>query len=246
MEVTAHSGLEVVDPNPSLIVVDRIHDQHMSPADKFYHAAAAAEPPSPPPKRTIFGLSQSTFWLAVALGLVAALAIGLGAGLGVSLSKAQKDSSATEPPDPIQTSSPPDPSSPDPSSSTPTPSDPLSSTPTTSSHTSTATPSNPCPAINNTLLTPPGSLGSLRYRIACGADIPDASKLTLSSVVVDTFDVCVGLCNSMNHFQRRSDVVCRWNVAGTRGETPGSCWCYAVTGEVRVVKSSGSLVGVPV
>jgi hypothetical protein len=86
-------------------------------------------------------------------------------------------------------------------------------------------------------------VGSVRYRVRCDADW-GGNKTDLASLVTATFDDCIRLCNSMNYFQKRTDVGCTWNVAGTGQQTPGTCWCLG--GEDKIVVSNpGNVVGMP-
>jgi hypothetical protein len=113
----------------------------------------------------------------------------------------------------------------------------------TSSPSPSSSPSSPCPSANNTLISP--TLGTIRYQIHCDSDIGGSGKITLSSIVVDTFDECLALCNTMNYFQDRTDVGATYNVAGTGTQTPGTCWCLGGEG-LEVTENVGNDVAFPV
>ena len=88
-EVVPHHqpGLEPVS-HSQLIAVEANGPQHqyLDPTQPYYPTAAAALPP----KKRICGLAKPIFWLAVGLGVLAAVVVGLGVGLGVALGNAQK------------------------------------------------------------------------------------------------------------------------------------------------------------
>lgn len=120
-------------------------------------------------------------------------------------------------------------------------------TPTASSKTTSASSTSPtaisaCPQGNNTVVEP--TLGTVSYRILCDSDFGGA-KEDLSSAVMPSFDDCLNLCNSMNYFQKRTDVGCTYNVAGTGTQTPGTCWCLG-GGPKTVVTNVGNQVAVPI
>jgi hypothetical protein len=79
--------------------------------------------------------------------------------------------------------------------------------------------------------------------VRCDSDWGGA-KSDLASSVTDTFADCIQLCNSINYFQKRTDVGCVWNVAGTGQQTPGTCWCLGGEGKT-VVENVGNVAGVP-
>ncbi|KAL2817659.1 hypothetical protein BJX63DRAFT_103183 [Aspergillus granulosus] len=113
----------------------------------------------------------------------------------------------------------------------------------TVSTTEMPTPTSPCPSGNNTITTP--SLGTIRYRIYCDSDISGSNKITLSSIVVSSFDECLAFCNTMNYFQDRTDVAATYNVAGTGTQTPGTCWCLGGEG-IGVTENVGNDVAFPI
>ncbi len=67
--------------------------------------------------------------------------------------------------------------------------------------------------------------------------------MTMSSNFAARWDACLTLCDTMNYFQKRTDVGATWNVAGTGQQTPGTCWCFG--GPMVVVKNVGNVVGIP-
>ncbi|KAL2832782.1 hypothetical protein BJY01DRAFT_253712 [Aspergillus pseudoustus] len=183
------------------------------------------------------------FWLFLAVGILGLAVIGLAIGLGVGLSR-EHDSDSDSSQSPATQDS--DTNSSISLSPTPTNSDSNETFTTTitrtatASATSTPSPSSPCPSGNNTITSP--SLGSIRYRIHCDSDVSGGNKITLSSIVVDSFDACVALCNTMNYFQERTDVAATYNVAGTGTQTPGTCWCLGGEG-IEVSENIGLGVG---
>ena len=80
--------------------------------------------------------------------------------------------------------------------------------------------------------------------MACDSDFSGDGKQTLASFFAATWDDCLALCNTMNYFQGRADVGCTWNVAGTGGQTPGTCWCLGGA-DKTVVVNKGNVVAVP-
>ncbi|KAJ9148826.1 hypothetical protein NKR19_g5851 [Coniochaeta hoffmannii] len=82
----------------------------------------------------------------------------------------------------------------------------------------------------NTILTP--TLGMLKHPLLCDSDF-DGAKEDLALMLVSTFGDCMNLCNSMNYFQKRTDVGCTYNVAGTGTQTLGTCWCLG--GDTKTV-----------
>jgi hypothetical protein len=115
---------------------------------------------------------------------------------------------------------------------------PISST----SSTGTPTPSDICPDANNTVVSQ--DVGSTKYRILCDSDFSGSGKETLASVVLPSFDSCLGLCNTMNYFQKRDDVGCTYNTAGTGSQTPGTCWCLGGA-DKEVVTNVGNVIAKP-
>ncbi|KAL4811717.1 hypothetical protein BDW67DRAFT_171425 [Aspergillus spinulosporus] len=169
-------------------------------------------PPPLPPKKML--------WYWIVLGGALVVILGLAAGLGVGLSKHDSDAAST--------SQSPASDSDLPNNATTTTTIATTPTATGSSNSSNSSaPTSPCPSANNTLITE--SLGSKQYRIYCDSDFDGVGKKTLASVVLSSFEDCLGLCNTMNYFQDRSDVGATFNVAGTGDQTPGTCWCLGGT-----------------
>ncbi|KAL4779691.1 hypothetical protein BJX76DRAFT_339972 [Aspergillus varians] len=121
--------------------------------------------------------------------------------------------------------------------------DEATSTLSSTSSTQTASPVSTCPGSNNTIVSP--TLGSISYRIHCDSDWGGSGKKTLASLVLSSFDECLGLCNTMNYFQDRKDVGCTFNAAGTGTQTPGTCWCLGGEG-IRVTSNVGNEAAMPV
>ena len=72
----------------------------------------------------------------------------------------------------------------------------------------------------------------LKHPLLCDSDF-DGAKEDLALMLVSTFGDCMNLCNSMNYFQKRTDVGCTYNVAGTGTQTLGTCWCLG--GDTKTV-----------
>ncbi|KAI9038887.1 uncharacterized protein KD926_010220 [Aspergillus affinis] len=183
------------------------------------------------------------------IGIVAAVAIvviGLAVGLGVALTRPHSTpSSSSDQPTSTDsgagfTSSASSSSTPEPSTSTSNP----TSTTSTASGTKNASPTSiadkyTCPGVNNTEI----HKGSDSYHVFCDADIHATNKKDLSSTVQKTFAECLGLCDSMNNYQKRADVALTWNFEGTGQQHPGTCWC--VTGSnKKVISNPGNIVAV--
>ncbi|KAH6651340.1 hypothetical protein F5144DRAFT_544268 [Chaetomium tenue] len=241
-ETNRFSGIEVVNNTPEKYYVSPEYDQ------KF----PASERPPSAPKNKICGLSRPIFFLTIALSALAILVVGLGAGLGVALSKVQAspsnmnadDGNANAPRvDPLTLSS-----AVDTSASSPTSTPATTSTDTTATTTSSSTsssrpkPSNICPSADNSVIK--GTVGDVRYRVACDSDFTGSGKETLASFFAETWDNCLKLCNTMNYFQERTDVGCTWNVAGTGQQTPGTCWCLGGA-DKELVANVGNVAAVP-
>ncbi|KAL3444670.1 hypothetical protein BJX65DRAFT_310669 [Aspergillus insuetus] len=196
------------------------------------------EKPVPVPEKR-----RVNFLLFIAVGILGLAVIGLAVGLGVGLSRANASTAASQDTDSDSTSSL------SPSPTTPSSNEADAETYTTTitrttlpTSTPSSSPSSPCPSANNTLISP--TLGSIRYRIHCDSDIGGSNKITLSSIVVDSFDECLALCNTMNYFQDRTDVGATYNVAGTGTQTPGTCWCLGGEG-LEVTENVGNDVAFP-
>ncbi|KAK3940941.1 hypothetical protein QBC46DRAFT_432964 [Diplogelasinospora grovesii] len=231
-------GLEVVQPGLEPVFY---------PQYQNYSHIAEEDRKRAPREQRVFGFRKVTFWLVAALAALSIIAVGVPVGLGVGLSRAQ----GTKGTDPTTTPEGGTPSSkpagtapgvmPTPSSGS-TSSSPPASSKTTSTSTTSPTVISACPKGNNTVVTP--TLGSVNYRILCDRDF-DGAKEDLASVVMPSFDDCMNLCNSMNYFQKRTDVGCTYNVAGTGTQTPGTCWCLG--GETKIVVTNvGNQIAVPI
>ncbi|KAJ0425068.1 hypothetical protein BJY00DRAFT_308406 [Aspergillus carlsbadensis] len=201
------------------------------------------EKPMPVPEKR-----RVNFWLFVAVGILGLAVIGLAVGLGVGLGRGNGSDTASSAG--AQDTTDPSPSATTPSNEAEAEAETYTTTITRTATTSpsstsspTSSPTSPCPSANNTLISP--TLGTTRYRIHCDSDISGSDKITLSSIVVDTFDACLALCNTMNYFQDRTDVGATFNVAGTGTQTPGTCWCLG--GDALVVTENvGNDVAFPV
>jgi hypothetical protein len=87
----------------------------------------------------------------------------------------------------------------------------------------------------------------MKYLILCDMDF-GSGKTDLSELVMETWDECLTLCNTMNYRQVRTDVGPSWNFGGSgQGgpQTPGTCWCLGGANK-KVVPNKGSVVGVPI
>ncbi|OIW34289.1 hypothetical protein CONLIGDRAFT_650844 [Coniochaeta ligniaria NRRL 30616] len=238
-------GLEVVQPGLEPVFY---------PQYQNYSHIAEEDRKRAPRERRVFGFRKVTFWLVAALAALSIIAVGVPVGLGVGLSRAQGDKGT----DPTTTPGGGTPSSkptgtvtvimtttapgatPTPSSSSTSSSQPASSK-TTSTLTTNPTVISACPQGNNTVVTP--TLGTVNYRILCDRDF-DGAKEDLASVVMPSLDACMNLCNTMNYFQKRTDVGCTYNVAGTGTQTPGTCWCLG--GETKIIVTNvGNQIAVP-
>lgn len=104
---------------------------------------------------------------------------------------------------------------------------------------STTTISSPCPADNDTIHYE----GTRKFRVLCDSDFTGTGKETLASTIMSSFYDCLGLCNSMNTFQDRSDVGCTYNREGTGGQSPGTCWCLG--GKKTTTSNDGNDATVP-
>ncbi|KAH8432467.1 uncharacterized protein LDX57_010102 [Aspergillus melleus] len=183
---------------------------------------------------------------------VAIVVIGLAVGLGVALSRSHSTpkSASDEPASPaprgeFTSSASLSSSTSEPSTST---SDPTS-TISTASETKNASPTPTaekytCPGANNTEIhMGTGKSAASTYYVFCDADIHATNKKDLSSTVQGKFADCLGLCDSMNNFQKRADVALTWNFEGTGQQKPGTCWC--VTGsKKRVISNPGNMVAI--
>ncbi|OJJ02592.1 hypothetical protein ASPVEDRAFT_151215 [Aspergillus versicolor CBS 583.65] len=225
---------------------------------------------SGPPVQQGIG-KKKLFWLWVALGVLVAAVIGLAVGLGVGLAKnggsGTESEAVSSQPSPTETNndssndetSPATPSSSSSSSSSPSSSptttptstytspfdnDSLDSTITLSGvqQTPQPSPTSICPNANGTVVV--HLPGPKRYRIFCDSDFAATGKKDLASIVLGSFDECLGLCNTMNYFQEREDVGCTYNVDGTGDQTPGTCWCLG--GSLDVVTNVGNEVAMPI
>ncbi|OJJ42416.1 hypothetical protein ASPZODRAFT_20533 [Penicilliopsis zonata CBS 506.65] len=199
----------------------------------------------------VYRVGRRTFWLIIALAVVVVVVVGVGVGLGVGLTR-EKDSSAVSSSSTASSSSSSSTSTlsntstlPNTStiSNTASVSSSASSTSTSTSSAATATVSSVCPSANDTTVSP--SLGTVTYRILCNHDFSGSGKETLASVVLSSFDDCLSLCNTMNYFQSRTDVGCTYNVEGTGGQTPGTCWCLGGSNKTIVI-NEGNDIAAPI
>ncbi|KAI2471502.1 hypothetical protein F4781DRAFT_420677 [Annulohypoxylon bovei var. microspora] len=226
-EVALESGMELA-PDRSLPEV--IHPQYVQ-----YKI----------PEKRIAGLRRETFWLLVALSTVVALALGLGTGLGLGLRNnngnntgAEAESAsisngntvslsvATSTSAPVATES----------VATATSTGSTSSTKTTSIAASTITPlvDSGCPGINGTTTT----ISTMSYRLYCNSDLTGTNQ---ASLVTNSLNECVTLCDSLNWTQNRRDVGSVWNEKGVIGQTAGTCWCKGGN-SIQVISHTGIVV----
>ncbi|KAJ5689669.1 hypothetical protein N7462_004061 [Penicillium macrosclerotiorum] len=233
MEVVS-DGLEVTQPGlESFGSTERRYQQQQflnsnKPRGEAYEIAPAI------PTETICGLRNVTFWLSLVIAILVVIVVGVAVGLGVGLSQGNRNNnyqvdsqaaSATTISIPTTTYIPTTTS--------------RSSTTSSAAAASTTTVSSPCPGGNNTIHYE----GTRKFRILCDSDFGGSGKKDLASTVMSTFYDCLGLCNSMNTFQDRSDVGCTYNREGTGGQTAGTCWCLG--GNKTVISNEGNDIAVP-
>ncbi|KAI1808451.1 hypothetical protein F4811DRAFT_239820 [Daldinia bambusicola] len=213
---------------------------------------ATQQPPLPPhvnsltlsPRQAeIAGLKKPTFWLLVALFSVVALALGLGTGLGLRNNSAvnnQGNSAANEGINSGTTSS-----STHTVSSTPPPTSSgstrttgtVSSTPVIAVPTPTTFVDSGCPNRSGRTL-----FGKDRtYDVYCDSDLTGTDQ---ASLVVNSLEECLALCDSLNWTQKRGDVGCVWNEKGVVGQEKGTCWCKGGDG-IKVTSLAGIVVASP-
>ncbi|KAF7595548.1 hypothetical protein BBP40_005583 [Aspergillus hancockii] len=240
MEVATFHGIEAVQPG-----LEPVPNQ----TPRYVAVPAPAEEFAPREQR-ICGLRKSTFWLAVTVAALTVVVIAVAVGLGVGLSSRSHSTSTVPSAPPAATSSG--------TESTLSSSLSLSSssTRTTSIPSGTSVPSPTstkpfskssnytCPGANNTeVRNVTGGSGSSSYYIFCDADISSSGKKDLASGVQSSFADCLALCNSMNYFQKRTDVGCTYNYAGTGEQDKGTCWCLGGENKL-IITNPGNMVAV--
>jgi hypothetical protein len=254
-EVTSDGldGLEVVQPGLERVGFSSQSYQQQPasfnhPEDKTHIFAPVL------PQETICGLRKVTFWLSLAITIVAIIMVGVAVGLGMGMSQAKKSNCkilqfrinikishadfCTDSQDASMTTSAPTTTS-SPTTTTATQLVFQSSTNSSRASPSTTTLSSPCPANNGTTY----SEGNRKFRILCDSDFTGKGKETLASTIMSSFYDCLGLCNSMNNLQSRSDVGCTYNREGTGSQSPGTCWCLG--GEKTTTSNEGNDAAVP-
>ncbi|KAI0115038.1 hypothetical protein F4814DRAFT_418019 [Daldinia grandis] len=212
---------------------------------KNYDVAQLQTSPAPR-KSEIAGLRKPTFWLLVALFSVVALALGLGTGLGLGLrsnGSAVNNTGASADNEAISNGVTSTSSAPTTSTRSP------ENTSRKSSSTSTAVIAEPTPT--PTVLVDsgcPSRSGSTilgenhrQYKISCNSDLTGTN---LASLVVNSLEECLALCDSLNWVQRRSDVGCVWNEKGVVGQVAGTCWCKGGD-NIKATSLAGIVVASP-
>ncbi|KAI1464701.1 uncharacterized protein F4812DRAFT_151215 [Daldinia caldariorum] len=204
-------------------------------------------PPSPPGQAEIAGLKKPTFWLLVALFSAVALALGLGTGLGLGLRNNgvvdNKGASADN--EAITNGA---------TSSSPTRSESTTSTSTGTSTTGTTKSSSsntpvvavPTPTVFVDSGCPDRSGGAISgknrsYDVYCDSDLTGTDQ---ASLVVNSLEECLALCDSLNWTQKRGDVGCVWNEKGVVGQKKGTCWCKGGD-SIKVTSLAGIVVASP-
>ncbi|KAI1393622.1 uncharacterized protein F4822DRAFT_385266 [Hypoxylon trugodes] len=195
-------------------------------------------------------LKRTTFWLLVALIAVMALALGLGTGLGLGLrnNNSQKSTGTAVESVSGSTSAPAAASTTSSSTTDGATSTTASSTSTsTSSSTQSAAEATPtslidsgCPGTNGSTLTQ--SQSSITYNVYCNSDLTGSD---LASLVVNSLEECLTVCDSLNWTQKRKDVGSVWNEQGVVGQTAGTCWCKGGN-SIKVTAKPGIVVASPV
>lgn len=82
----------------------------------------------------------------------------------------------------------------------------------------------------------------MNYKVYCDSDLTGSDLATL---VTESLDDCLLLCDSMNWLQNRKDVGSVFNEAGTHAQAPGTCWCKGGDG-ISVKSNPGIAVASPV
>ncbi|KAI1451878.1 hypothetical protein F4805DRAFT_449733 [Annulohypoxylon moriforme] len=201
--------------------------------------------------KRVAGLRRETFWLLVILFAVVALSLGLGTGLGLGLrsnnvNTTGKDadsasiSNGNTVSSSVATSTPAPESMAAESVATSTSTSSTSSTRTTSIASSTITSlvDSGCPGINGTTTSMSTNGVNMTYRFYCDSDLTGTDQ---ASLVTNSLDECVTLCDSLNWTEQRRDVGSVWNEKGVVGQKAGTCWCKGGNG-IQVISHSGIVV----
>ncbi|KAI1451106.1 hypothetical protein F5Y02DRAFT_16051 [Annulohypoxylon stygium] len=243
-EVTLEFGMELAPDHSIPEVVPPQHAQYKGYDISQWQDGVYQE-------KRIAGLRRETFWLLVCLFAVVALALGLGTGLGLglrgnnvnttgkdaesaSISNGNSISSA------IATSTPAAESVAAESVPTTTSTSSTSSTMTTSIAQSTITSlvNSGCPGINGTTTSMSTNGVNMTYRFYCDSDLTGTDQ---ASLVTNSLDECVRLCDSLNWTENRRDVGAVWNEKGVVGQKAGTCWCKGGKG-IQVISHTGIVV----
>ncbi|KAI2785242.1 hypothetical protein F4815DRAFT_451952 [Daldinia loculata] len=256
-----HSTMEVASSTAPQLVTDslapEVAPETYHPQYYEYKNYDVAQPQTSPASHEteIAGLKKPTFWLLVALFSVVALALGLGTGLGLGLrsnDSAVNNTGASADSEAISndvTSSPhaaPSTTSSTSSVSTTSTSSTRNTSPKSSS-TSTAIIAEPTPTalVDSGCPSRSGSMISggnhRQYKIACDSDLTGTG---LASLVVNSLEECLALCDSLNWVQKRSDVGCVWNEKGVVGQVAGTCWCKGGD-NIKATSLAGIVVASP-
>lgn len=94
-----------------------------------------------------------------------------------------------------------------------------------------------CPNRNGNTI----SKTTLTYKISCNSDLTGSD---LASLVVNSLEECLSMCDSLNWTQKRKDVGSVWNEKGVIGQTAGTCWCKGGD-KIQVTSKPGIVVASP-
>ncbi|KAI0850935.1 hypothetical protein F5Y00DRAFT_268014 [Daldinia vernicosa] len=256
-----HSTMEVASSTAPQLATDslapEVAPETYHPQYYEYKNYGVAQPQTIPAPREaeIAGLKKPTFWLLVALFSVVALALGLGTGLGLGLrsndsavnntgasanSEATSNGVISSPHAALSTTSSTS-TVPTTSSSTTKSASPKSSSADmtiVAEPTPTVLVDSRCPSRSGSLIS---GENNRQYKISCDSDL---TGTTLASLVVNSLEECLALCDSLNWVQKRSDVGCVWNEKGVVGQVAGTCWCKGGD-NIKATSLSGIVVASP-
>ncbi|KAI8966813.1 hypothetical protein F5Y11DRAFT_343183 [Daldinia sp. FL1419] len=202
---------------------------------------APSQVAEPPRQAEIAGLRKPTFWLLVVLFSAVALALGLGTGLGLGLrgNDGAHDTVASANSEVVNsgTSSSAQAAPPPTTSSGGRSTSISSSTDTIAIATPTAFETSQCPGRSGSVIA--GK--TQKYNVYCNSDLTGTDQ---ASLVVNSLEECLTLCDSLNWTQKRQDIGCVWNEKGVVGQKVGTCWCKGGS-NIKVTSLSGIVVASP-
>ncbi|KAI0380978.1 hypothetical protein F5Y04DRAFT_256431 [Hypomontagnella monticulosa] len=240
-----HSTIETAPSTEPEVAPDPVAPEvyHAPPYPyKGYDLTSYTQNSETPRKNEIAGLRKPTFWLLIALFSVVALSLGLGTGLGLGLKNnnvnntgaaTSESDNMTSSPHATTTSS----STTSESTSTSTSTSSTSAVSTAAAPTSTGVQDSGCPNRNGNTI----SKTTLTYKISCNSDLTGSD---LASLVVNSLEECISMCDSLNWTQKRKDVGSVWNEEGVIGQTAGTCWCKGGD-KIQVTSKPGIVVASP-